>query len=200
MKKSSMSTALLASLVWCSAGVAQAAPTEQQFTTRGFQFTVGLTGAQATVEKGESATLGIGVSLHAGYGFTRRLSLFAGGTGTTMESGKYALAHVDLGARFLLSDGELRPYVQAAWTGRQAREEIPELIDARVVQIRGVGPSVGAGVEYGVSPEAAVDIGLVYTGGDYTEGKITKDPWTNLGSESFSGRTLRLTVGVTARP
>ena len=195
-----MLAALLASLVWCSTGLSQAAPMDQRFTTRGFQFTVGLTGAQATIESGESATMGIGVSLHAGYGFTRRLSLFAGGTGTTMESGRYALAHVDLGGRFLLSDAQLRPYVQAAWTGRQAREEIPELIDARVVQIRGFGPSVGVGVEYGVSPEAAVDIGLVYTGGDYTEGKITKDPWTNLGSESFGGRTLRFTLGVTARP
>lgn len=200
MKKTSVLSALLASLTWCSTGLAQDAPTQQRFTTRGFQFTVGLTGARSAIEKGESSTAGIGVSLHGGYGITRRLSLFAGGTGTTMEAGKYALAHVDLGGRFLLSEAQLRPYLQAAWTGRQAREDIPEHFDDRVVQIRGFGPSVGAGVEYGVSPEAAVDIGLVYTGGDYTEGKITKDPWTNLGSESFGGRTLRFTVGVTARP
>jgi hypothetical protein len=42
-------------------------------------------------------------------------------------------------------------------------------------------------------------VGLVYTGGDYTEGKITKDPWTDLGSGRFGGRSLRFTVGVTAR-
>lgn len=200
MQKTPILSALLASIVGCSTGAAQAAPTEQRFTTRGFQFSVGLTGAHATVENGESSTAGIGVSLHAGYGITRRLSLFAGGTGTTMESGKYALAHVDLGGRYLLSEAQLRPYVQAAWTGRQAREDIPEHFDDRVVQIRGFGPSVGAGVEYGVSPEASVDVGLVYTGGDYTEGKITKDPWTDLGSERFGGRTLRFTVGITARP
>lgn len=195
-----MLPALLASLMWCSTGLAQAAPTQQQFTTRGFQFTVGLTGARSILEKGASATTGIGISLHGGYGVTRRLSLFAGGTATTMESGKYALAHVDVGGRYLLSEAELRPYVQAAWTGRLAREEIPEHFDARVIQVRGMGPSVGAGVEYGVSPEAAVDIGLVYTGGDYTEGKITDDPWTELGSNRFGGRSLRFTVGVTARP
>lgn len=199
MKKTSILSVLLASFTWCSTGIAQDVPPQQRFTTRGFQFTVGLTGARSTIEQGESATAGIGISLHGGYGFTRRLSLFAGGTGTTMESGKYALAHVDLGSRFLLSEAQLRPYVQAGWTGRLAREEIPEHFDDRVVQIRGFGPSVGAGVEYGVSPEAAVDVGLVYTGGDYTEGKITKDPWTDLGSDRFGGRSLRFTVGVTAR-
>ncbi|HEY0037556.1 MAG TPA: outer membrane beta-barrel protein [Longimicrobium sp.] len=199
MKKTSILSALLASLIGCSTGFAQDAPAQQRFTTSGFQFTVGLTGAQSTIEEGESATTGIGISLHAGYGITRRLSLFAGGTGTTMESGKYALAHVDLGGRFLLSEAQLRPYLQAGWTGRLAREEIPEHFDDEVIQIRGAGPSVGAGVEYGVSPEAAVDVGLVYTGGDYTEGKITKDPWTDLGSDAFGARSLRFTVGVTAR-
>jgi hypothetical protein len=83
---------------------------------------------------------------------------------------------------------------------RQSREVIPEHFDDKIVQIRGFGPSVGAGVEFGVSPEAAVDVGLVYTGGDYTEGKITNDPWTSLGSDRVGGRSLRFTVGITARP
>ena len=199
MKKTSVLPALLASLIWCSTGLTQAAPTQQRFTTRGFQFTVGLTGARSTIEQGDSSAAGIGASVHGGYGFTRRLSLFAGVTGTTEVSGEYALAHVDLGGRLLLSEAKLRPYLLGAWTMRQSREVIPEHFDDEIVQIRGFGPSVGAGVEFGVSPEAAVDVGLVYTGGDYTERKITKDPWTDLGSDRFGGGSLRFTVGVTGR-
>jgi opacity protein-like surface antigen len=197
--KTSTLAALLASLVSWSAGAAQPAPAPERFTTRGLQFGAGLTGARSSVEGGESSTDGIGVSFQVGYGLTRRLALVAGVTGTTMDGGSYALAHLDLGGRFLLSEARLRPYLQAALTGRLAREEIPEHFDDTVLQFRGFGPSVGAGVEYGVSPEAAVDVGLTWTAGDYTEGKVTDEPWRKLGSESFGGRSLRFTVGVTLR-
>jgi hypothetical protein len=38
-----------------------------------------------------------------GYGFGSRFSIFLAGTGSSMDSGDYKLAHADFGGRYLLS-------------------------------------------------------------------------------------------------
>jgi opacity protein-like surface antigen len=177
---------------------AQAAPSAPAFRTTGLVLGFGLTGAAATFEGGDHTTQGVGVGVRAGYGLGR-FALVAGAAAERMDIGTYTLAQLDLGGRYLFSDARLRPYVQGAWSARVARKTLAGWVQ-RTIEVRSLGPSVGAGAEYGMSPRVAVDVGLLYTGGRYTHGHVTGEPWEDLGADAYDGRSLRLDVGVVVRP
>jgi len=177
---------------------AQGTPGAQAFRTTGLTLGVGLTGAAATFEGGDHTTRGVGVGLRAGYG-VGRFTLLAGVAAERMDVGTYTLAQLDLGGRYLFSDARLRPYVQGALSARVARKTLSGWVQ-RTIEVRSLGPSAGAGAEYEISPRVALDVGVLYTGGKYTHGHYTGEPWEELGADAYDGRSLRLDVGVVVRP
>jgi opacity protein-like surface antigen len=184
--------ALLMSFLTAAPSSAQVIP---QYNTSGIQLGAYLTGIGASYEGGDETDSGGGLTFRIGYGFSR-FSIFAAATGASMDSGDYTLAHFDVGGRVLLADARLRPYLQAAFTGRAA--EIDVL--GENLQIRGAGPSVGGGLEYAFSRTAALDVGLHYTFGKYSEGRLNNGSWEDLGAEGMKSSTARFDVGVIWRP
>jgi hypothetical protein len=178
--------------------LAAAAPAAAQeaYKTSGFVLGAYLTGAGVTVEDSDEADSGAGLTLRLGYGFGDRLAVYAAGTGSSMEDGDYNMGHFDLGLRYLLSTARLRPYAQGAISGRAL--VIPFL--GTDLEARGSGVTFGGGLEYSFGRTAALDVGLDYTVGKYTEGRVSGEPWEDLGNESFSSNSARFNVGVVWRP
>jgi opacity protein-like surface antigen len=191
--------AAAAALCLLMAGVATPASAQPfqtpAYKTSGFQLGAYLSGVGASYEESNETDSGGGLTFRLGYGFGK-FALYAAGTGASMESGDYTLAHVDLGARYLFTDSRLRPYLQAALTGRAS--EIGFLGNS--IEVRGAGPTLGAGLEYGLGRSAALDLGLNYTFGKYTEARLNNGPWEDLGSEGTQSSTARVDLGVIWRP
>jgi hypothetical protein len=188
--------AAAAALLLVVAAPALAAAQDGTERTAGFQLAAYVSGTGAMYEGADEADSGAGLTVRLGYGFTGRIAAYASASGASMESGDYTLAHADLGARFLLTDRRLRPYVQAALSGRAASIRIFD----EVFEMRGVGPTVGGGFEYGVGRSAALDVGMSYTFGKFTETRFGGGPWEKIGSDAPGSSTVRLDVGMMWRP
>jgi hypothetical protein len=113
-----------------------------------------------------------------------------------MEDGDYTMGHFDLGVRYLLSTARFRPYVEGAFSGRAVSIDV----FGETLEIRGAGPTVGGGLEYSFGRAAALDVGLAYTFGKYTEGRLGGGSWEDLGNESIKGTSARFNIGVVWRP
>lgn len=185
---------LTAALV--AAVVAVPAAAQQQYKTAGFQLGAALNGTGLQVEDADEAESGGGLSLRLGYGFTPRVSVFAQGTGATMEDGDYSLGHFDLGVRYLFSTARLRPFVQGAVGGRAAQMEL----GGTDVELGGAALTLGGGLEYAFGRTAGLDVGLDYSFGKFDQARVDGGAWEDMGSESFSATSARFNVGVVWRP
>lgn len=136
---------------------------------------------------------GAGMGLTLSYGMSDALSVFGRG------SYGYRTTQLDLGARYRFggASGALRPYVEGAVTRLgTVRPPDPRALSQTSFNAEGLGMTVGAGVEYFISPRLAVDLGLSHTRGRFSDGTIVGE-----GSgvvEKF--RSNRVQVGVTWRP
>lgn len=140
-------------------------------------------------EGGGRTVLGAGAGLTVSYGTTDAVSLFArAGTG-------YRSSQLDLGVRYRFGSaaGALRPYLEGAVTTIAASRPVPNPADGEdSVRLWGVGGTVGAGVEYFVSPRLALDLGVTATAG-----RFQQNPATNL-RDGFISK--RVQVGIHFRP
>jgi hypothetical protein len=185
---------LTAALV--AAVVAVPAAAQQQYKTSGFQLGAALAGTGIQVEDADEAESGAGLSLRLGYGFTDRVSVFAQGTGASMEDGDYDLGHFDLGVRYLFSTARLRPYVEGGVGARAVQMEI----GGTDVEVAGGALTLGGGLEYSFGRTAGLDVGLDYTFGEFNQGRLDGGDWEDLESESFSATSARFNVGIVWRP
>lgn len=122
---------------------------------------------------GDETDNGGGLGLDLSYGFTQHVAIFGRADAASMEQDGedgYALAHVDLGARFTLlgQQSALRPYGEVAVLGNAATFEV----EGEDVEISGTGLTFGGGVKYFVSKSLAIDLGVAFSGGTIKEVKV----------------------------
>jgi len=175
----------------------------QQSTTRGLTLGLHLSGASLVVE-GEDRNEGGGLGVRVGYGLNRTVTLFAQLDGAQVDvpssdalQGEWSMGHVDLGARFHFASTLRRwvPYLQAALAGRvvSVDEAVLNQVPVDDVSFTGGGFSLGGGIMLYVRETLALDLHLMWTGGEFTEIEV--------GNQSLSGLDLdaqstRLGLGV----
>jgi opacity protein-like surface antigen len=181
-----------------------AAPAAAQLsTTRGLTLGLHLSGASLVVE-GEDRNEGGGLGLRVGYGLSRIVTLFLQVDGAQVEvpssdalQGEWSMGHVELGARFHFASTLRRwvPYLQAALAGRVVGVEDAVLNEEPVedVSFNGGGFSVGGGLSFYLRETLALDLHLMWTGGEFTEIEV--------GNQSVSGldidaQSTRLNLGL----
>lgn len=196
--------ATLAGTVSTTAAAQMDAPAPLRSKTAGFNVGVYLNGSAVKVEDSDVVESGAGGTVHLGYGFTENVSLFLRVNAAAIESddvpsGSYAMAHVDMGARysFLGSSTAWRPFVQAAFNGRAVSIDEEE---AGTLDARGPGFSAGAGLEYFVTPRVAVEAGLSYSFGEFNEGRVNGGDWVDFEDEAFEATSSRFDLGVSWHP
>lgn len=183
MKKLGMLAALATLTTALAAGAAaQTGPIRSD--TRGFGLGVNLHGSTigAEGETGGKASSGLGLSL--GYGTSEALTFFL-----RTDYG-YRSTHLDLGARYSFGapTAALRPYVEAGLTGSRTSRD--------ALSATGFGVTGSVGAEYFVTRKLALDVGLGYSAGR----------WTNVdfkGAEVEFDRNLtapRVNIGLKWRP
>ena len=181
-----------------------AAPAAAQLsTTRGLTLGLHLSGASLVVE-GEDRNEGGGLGLRVGYGSSRSVTLFLQLDGAQVEvpssdalQGEWSMGHVELGARFHFASTLRRwvPYLQAALAGRVVGVDDAVLNEEPVddVSFNGGGFSVGGGLSFYLREALALDLHLMWTGGEFTEIEV--------GNQSVSGldidaQSTRLNLGL----
>lgn len=173
---------------------AQAPPTPMKSNPTGFHVAGYVNGSGIVYEGDSDAESGPGAGLALGWGVSRTITLFARGSGANISmvdfSDTYTLAHFDLGARFNLRGPEARvlPYLTAAVSGRSAGLDIA----GDLFTITGVGPSFGGGLAVFMSPSAALDLGVLWTAGSFTEAEYRGMKET----VDLSATSARVSVGV----
>ncbi|HEX8903977.1 MAG TPA: outer membrane beta-barrel protein [Longimicrobiaceae bacterium] len=150
-----------------------------RFDPRGVSVGVNLNGGTlATQELGPGVHPGLGLGVTLGYGVSDAVTLFARGDVA------YARSNLDVGARYRFGSpaAALRPYVEAGFT------RTGTLIASQ--RTSGYGVTAGAGVEYYVRHNFAVDVGVVHSRGRFTTGPLDGDAFN----------TTRLNLGFRWHP
>lgn len=186
------------------AGTLSTPAVAQQSNTAGLNLGLFLNGTAAQVEDSDENDTGGGLSLHLGYGFSQSFQLFARASASAIESegfedDQFALAHFDVGGRFSFGSTAiaLRPYVQAAFSGRAASFDLGS---EGQLDVRGSGLSAGGGLEYFVSPSLAIEGGLSFTFGEFNEGRLDEGEWLDLDDAAFEMNTTRVDLGISWHP
>jgi hypothetical protein len=138
-----------------------------------------------------------------GYGVNRIVMPFLQleGAGFAVEGGRveddavqgdWTMGHVDLGARFHFAS-TLRmwvPYLQAALSGRAVAVEDAQFRDDTDVDVsfNGGGFSLGGGLMVYPWETVAIDLQLMFTGGEFTEIEVENVTVSGLDIEAGSSR------------
>ena len=175
----------------------------QESTTRGLNVGVHFQGASLSVEGGDPDGGG-GMGARIGYGFNRIFTLYLEGDGIAVDSegsevvkGTWTLGHLDLGARFHLANA-LRswvPYLDVAVGGRFAgiKDLKVDGEDQPDIDFSGGAFSFGGGISFYFSQTFALDLGVKFTGGEFTEVQIGQG---SLGGLDLDASSTRLKLGV----
>lgn len=175
----------------------------QSSTTRGLSLALYLQGASLEVEGGDPGSGG-GGGLRVGYGFNRIVTGFVrlDGSKTDVEDatveGQWTLGHAEIGARFHFANSLRRwvPWLEAAAGGR-AVSVSDAVVDGEQetadVTFSGGAFSLGGGLDVYLSQTLALDVGLAWTTGEFSEIEV--------GAVSVSGfdidaRSFRFNVGL----
>ena len=132
--------------------------------------------ANDALNSGTDSGRGIGLSL--GYGFTPRWSLYSVLSGASMTasdfSGTYALGHFDLGTRvhFGNESSRVRPFVQAALSGRAVTQDFYVGSRAYKVEAGGAGVSFGGGLNAHFTPALAFSGAVTWSVGNFSVYKV----------------------------
>lgn len=190
---------------------AERAPAQELSSTRGFM--VGLRGNASAIQSdedgGSEAERGLGLGAQLGFGFTNNISVFLRADAAAMsydtdeaaDDGEYVMAIVDLGGRYSFGTAaqQLRPYAELALSGTAIADEL--LFEGQTYEVTYSGGAlmIGGGLEYFVSRNAALDVGMQLGKGQLTtvtiDGEEVEDD-----VEATDFTTVRLTVGFTFHP
>jgi hypothetical protein len=178
----------------------------QVSTTRGLSLGVYFQGASLSVEGGDPGNGG-GGGLRVGYGINRTVTLFirADGSQTDVEDativGQWTLAHGELGARFHFANALRRwvPFLEVAAGARtvSVNDATVEGGSPADVSFSGGAFSLGGGLGVYFNQTVALDLGLIWTGGEFTD--------IDVGNVTVSGfdidaRSFRFNLGLTFWP
>lgn len=195
--RSTLALALLAGALWAGSAAAQSVPADapgSRSDLRGLLLGGSFSGGVAGMGmQGENTTsLGFGVTL--GFGVSDRVTLF------TRGDYAYRATYLDVGARYSFggASSALRPYVEGALTGAATGLRGGGFGDPGERGIRSTAAALtaGAGVEYFVAPNFALDLGLGYSRGRW----IHTVPGEARIGESGDFSTPRLNIGIRWRP
>lgn len=200
--RSTTSLAVAAALLGLSSSAMTAAA--QESTTRGFMLGVHLSGASLQVENQDRNNAG-GAGLRVGYGINRRFTLFAQGDGARFDEqstgeieGDWVMGHLDLGTRFHFANS-LRtwvPFLEAALGYRTVSVSGPVVggIARDELRIEGPALTVGGGIGFYFVEQFALDVALLWTGGEFTTIRVDNVSRDGL---DFDASSTRFNIGVT---
>jgi hypothetical protein len=175
----------------------------QKSTTRGLNLGVHLQASSLSVQDGD-ADSGGGLGLRVGYGLNRIVTLYFEMDGVSVDSesadefqGTWTLGHVDLGARFHFAN-TLRswvPYLDVAVGARAASVNDVEVNGQSVGDISFSGGSIsfGGGIYAYFSQTFALDVGVKFSGGEFTELDLGSVSLNNL---DIDANSTRFKVGI----
>jgi opacity protein-like surface antigen len=181
----------------------------QQSTTRGF--TVGLHATGATLDPegaGNDREEAGGGGIFLGYGVNRRITIFIQGDGAKFDNlttdnvkGDWTIGHFDLGVRFNFANSLRKwvPFLQAALGYRAVDVDSPivDLIARNELSITGAGLTLGGGVDFYFNESWALDLQLLWTGGEFNTIRVDNISVSGL---DFDATSSRLNLGVSWWP
>jgi opacity protein-like surface antigen len=179
----------------------------QASTNAGFLLNAHVQNAAVRVgESDSSIETGIGGGITAGYNYNERLGLYLTLDGTRIQDDgddAVVLAQADLGVRYTFggTSGALRPYLNAAVSGVALRGEDDDPDTDERVDYTYSGPAftVGAGLQYFLSPRLALDGGIQASVGKLNSLRIDGDE-VDLGPSEIDITTSRLQIGLAWHP
>ncbi len=175
----------------------------QKSTTRGLNLGVHLQASSLSVQDGD-ADSGGGLGLRVGYGLNRIVTLYFEMDGVSVDSesadefqGTWTLGHADFGARFHFAN-TLRswvPYLDVAVGARAASVNDVEVNGQSVGDISFSGGSIsfGGGIYAYFSQTFALDVGVKFSGGEFTELDLGSVSLNNL---DIDANSTRFKVGI----
>lgn len=152
-----------------------------------------------TVEQADRANGG-GGGILVGYGLNRLITLYAQFDGSTFDvsaqpdvEGTWTMAHADLGVRFHFANSlrSFVPYLQAAISGRAVSvTDIPATspLSGRDVSLTGSAFTFGGGLMLFAKRTVAFDLGLVFSGGEFTDITVGNTTVSGLDADASSAR------------
>lgn len=171
----------------------------QQSTTRGFVVGAHVGGASVKVEQADRANGG-GGGILVGYGLNRLVTLYAQFDGSTFDvsaqpdvEGTWTMAHADLGVRFHFANSlrSFVPYLQAAISGRAVSvSDIPATspLSGQDVSLTGSAFTFGGGLMLYAKRTVAFDLGVVFSGGEFTDITVGNTTVSGLDADASSAR------------
>ena len=196
------SIALAAAVLFASTASAQATARPRASTSK-FFVGLGLNGSAIKFENATEGENGSGATLQLGYGFTPKFAMFFEGTGAALNTDEpMALGHFDVGARYHFTNPSRAfvPFLEVALTGRAMMQENVSFDGGTTVNdfaLAGGGFSFGGGLLYFMNPKWALNTGLKWTAGRFTDAKYGNVTMTGFESDAT---TARFNVGVTWFP
>jgi opacity protein-like surface antigen len=202
MRDSTARLSILSLLVSAALCALPGTAAAQSSTTRGLSLALYLQGASLSVENADPAGGG-GGGLRVGYGFNRIVTGFIRFDGSKIDvddatvEGEWSLGHAEIGARFHFANSLRRwvPWLEASAGARAVSVEdaVVEGDEAADVSFNGTAFSVGGGLDFYMSQNWALDVGLAWTGGEFNEIEV--------GAVSVSGfdidaQSFRFNLGV----
>jgi opacity protein-like surface antigen len=181
----------------------------QASTTRGFTVGLHFGGTSLRVEGDDiERSSGGGGGIYVGYGVNRRFTIFAQADGARFDEqdtgdieGEWTLGHFDLGVRFNFANSLRRwvPFLQGALGYRTVTVSDPVVNDNLVSEasFSGAGLTLGGGVDFYLSESWALDLQLLWTGGEFTT--VTVDNVSVSGLD-VDANSSRINLGVSWWP
>jgi hypothetical protein len=180
----------------------------QESTTRGFLLGAHIGGSSIKVQDAERSNGG-GGGITIGYGVNRSFTIYTQLDGSNIDvrnqpdvGGTWAMAHADFGVRFHFANSlkTAIPYLQGAFSVRAVSlTDIPTSnpLSGSDVTFSGGAFTLGGGFMLYFAESAAFDIGLLFSGGEFTQ--ITVGNTTQSGFD-IDTQSTRFNLGVSWWP
>jgi hypothetical protein len=175
--------------------------------TKGFYLGAALNGSSIQIDDSDFGDSdrenGPGLTLHLGYNFTKMFGIFLSGTAASLnieddelqEETDVILGHGDLGGRVsFVGTSSAVPYIEIAYTGINAKFDV----EGEDVELRGIGATGAVGLNWFFSREAALDLNVRYTKGEFNTVKIGGTSVTE--DDGIGLNSARLNVGISWYP
>jgi len=177
--------------------------TSQESTTRGLLFGLHLGGASLAIEDSERSSGG-GAGIALGYGINRHFTILVQGDWSSIDvrnqpdvDGTWATSHLDLALRFNFANG-LRswvPYLQGGVGSRfvSVEEVLTTSPVDGVITFSGGSVTFGGGIMLYANQNLAFDLGLLFSGGKFTDAEVGD---LTTGGLDIDAQSTRFNLGV----